>query len=199
MTTIEKINSLFKKFNVNLEVAEPSKEEVAKVEMMAEGILEDGTKIGTSADAWSEGVDIFILDADGNQQALPDGEYKLTDGTTLLVEGGLLKAITPMEEVKVEEQQEVKVEEVENSAEPTITNAQVEALMNLVAKLEVALSEEKKKNTLNETKVAELSKAPAVESVKNSKQTNNKNNKNVQLKSFKKMTYAERVSNILNK
>jgi hypothetical protein len=156
--------------------------------MMAEGILDDGTKIGTSADAWSEGVDIFIVDADGNQQPLPDGEYKLTDGTTLMVEGGILKMITPVEEVKVEEQQEVKVEEVENSAEPTITNAQVEALMNLVAKLEVALSEEKKKNTLN-----------AVESVKNSKQTNNTNNKNVQLKSFKKMTYAERVSNILNK
>jgi hypothetical protein len=196
MTTIEKINSLFKKFNVNLEVAEPSKEEVAKVEMMAEGILEDGTKIGTSADAWSEGVDIFIVDADGNQQPLPDGEYKLTDGTTLLVEGGLLKSIAPMEEEVVVEEQ---AEEVENSAEQTITTAQVEALMNLVAKLEVALSDEKKKNTLNETKVAELSKAPAVESVKNSKQTTNKNNKNVQLKSFKKMTYSERISNILNK
>jgi hypothetical protein len=196
MTTIEKINSLFKKFNVNLEVAEPSKEEVAKVEMMAEGILEDGTKIGTSADAWSEGVDIFIVDADGNQQPLPDGEYKLTDGTTLLVEGGLLKSIAPMEEEVVVEEQ---AEEVENSAETKITNEQVEALMNLVAKLEVALSDEKKKNTLNETKVAELSKAPAVESVKNSKQTTNKNNKNVQLKSFKKMTYAERISNILNK
>jgi hypothetical protein len=196
MTTIEKINSLFKKFNVNLEVAEPSKEEVANVKMMAEGILDDGTKIGTSADAWSEGVDIFIVDADGNQQPLPDGEYKLTDGTTLLVEGGLLKSIAPMEEEVVVEEQ---AEEVENSAETKITNAQVEALMNLVAKLEVALSEEKKKNTLNETKVAELSKAPAVESVKNSKQTNNTNNKNVQLKSFKKMTYAERVSNILNK
>jgi hypothetical protein len=197
MTTIEKINSLFKKFNVNLEVAEPSKEEVAKVEMMAEGILEDGTKIGTSADAWSEGVDIFIVDADGNQQPLPDGEYKLTDGTTLMVESGILKMITPVteEEVVVEEQ----AEEVENSAETKITNAQVEALMNLVAKLEVALSDEKKKNTLNETKVAELSKAPAVESVKNSKQTNNKNNKNVQAKSFKKMTYSERISNILNK
>jgi hypothetical protein len=195
MTTIEKINSLFKKFNVNLEVAESSKEEVASVQMSAEGILEDGTKIGTSADAWSEGVDIFIVDADGNQQALPDGEYKLTDGTTLMVEGGILKMITPVEEVKVEEQ----AEEVENSAEATISTEQVEALMNLVAKLEVALSEEKKKNTLNETKVAELSKAPAVESVKNSKQTNNTNNKNVQLKSFKKMTYAERVSNILNK
>lgn len=195
MTTIEKINSLFKKFNVNLEVAESSKE-VAQVKMMAEGILDDGTKIGTSADAWSEGVDIFIVDADGNQQPLPDGEYKLTDGTTLLVEGGLLKSIAPMEEEVVVEEQ---AEEVENSAETKITNAQVEALMNLVAKLEVALSEEKKKNTLNETKVAELSKAPAVESVKNSKQTNNTNNKNVQLKSFKKMTYAERVSNILNK
>jgi hypothetical protein len=193
MTTIEKINSLFKKFNVNLEVAEPSKE-VAQVKMMAEGILDDGTKIGTSADAWSEGVDIFIVDADGNQQPLPDGEYKLTDGTTLMVEGGILKMITPVEV----QQEEVKVEEVENSTESKITNAQVEALMNLVAKLEVALSEEKKKNTLNETKVAELSKAPAVESVKNSKQTNN-NNKNVQAKSFKKMTYAERVSNILNK
>lgn len=196
MTTIEKINSLFKKFNVNLEVAEPSKEEVAPVQMSAEGILEDGTKIGTSADAWAEGVDIFIVDAEGNQQPLPDGEYKLTDGTTLMVEDGLLKTITPMEEEVVVEEQ---AEEVENSAETTITNAQVEALMNLVAKLEVALSEEKKKNSLNETKVAELSKAPAVESVKNSKQTNNTNNKNVQLKSFKKMTYAERVSNILNK
>jgi hypothetical protein len=195
MTTIEKINSLFKKFNVNLEVAESSKEEVAPVQMSAEGILDDGTKIGTSADAWSEGVDIFIVDADGNQQPLPDGEYKLTDGTTLMVEGGILKMITPMEV----QQEEVKVEEVENSTESKITNAQVEALMNLVAKLEVALSEEKKKNTLNETKVAELSKAPAVESVKNSKQTTNTNNKNVQLKSFKKMTYAERVSNILNK
>ena len=194
MTTIEKINSLFKKFNVNLEVAEPSKE-VAQVQMMAEGILDDGTKIGTSADAWSEGVDIFIVDADGNQQPLPDGEYKLTDGTTLMVECGILKMITPVEV----QQEEVKVEEVENSTESKITNAQVEALMNLVAKLEVALSEEKKKNTLNETKVAELSKAPAVESVKNSKQTNNNNNKNVQAKSFKKMTYAERVSNILNK
>ena len=194
MTTIEKINSLFKKFNVNLEVAESSKE-VSQVKMMAEGILEDGTKIGTSADAWSEGVDIFIVDADGNQQPLPDGEYKLTDGTTLMVEGGILKMITPMEEVVVEE----PAQEVQNSAESTITNAQVEALMNLVAKLEVALSEEKKKNALVEKKVAELSKAPAIESVKNSKQTNNTNNTNVQLKSFKKMTYAERVSNILNK
>lgn len=196
MTTIEKINSLFKKFNVNLEVAEPLKEEVAKVQMMAEGILEDGTIVGTSSETWAEGVDIFIIDADGNQQALPDGEYKLTDGTNLLVEGGLLKTITPIEEVKSKEEEEV--EEVENSAETTITNAQVEALMNLVAKLEVALSEEKKKNSFNETKVAELSKAPAIESVKNSKVNTNKNT-NVQLKSFKKMTYAERISNILNK
>lgn len=196
MTTIEKINSLFKKFNVNLEVAEPSKEEVAKVQMMAEGILEDGTIVATSQETWSEGVDIFIVDADGNQQTLPDGEYKLTDGTTLSVEGGILKTITPVtEEVVVEEQ----AEEVENSAETKITTAQVEALMNLVAKLEVALSDEKKKNTLNETKVAELSKSPAVESVKNSKQTNNKKNKNVQALSFKKMTYAQRISNLLNK
>lgn len=63
-----------------------SKEESKKEVKYAEATLEDGTVILTSAEEWAEGVDIFILNDEGEQVPVPAGEYTLEDGRSLLVE-----------------------------------------------------------------------------------------------------------------
>ncbi len=73
-----------------------------KVEMMAQGVLTDGTRIVTPADAWTEGVEIFV-ETEGEPVPLAPGEYTLEDGTIMVVEQeGILNEIKPMEEPAME-------------------------------------------------------------------------------------------------
>lgn len=191
MNLREKVNALFAKHNVSL-----SAEEVVEVKQMVEAILEDGTSIYTDSDAWASGVRVFTKDAEGNEIAVMDGEYKTAEGVIVVVSGGLVEEIKPMEEEKPEV--EVTVEETEQSVEEAkeeTFNAEVEGLLSLVAKLESELAEMKKANAELSSNVEKLSAQPAAPSIKEVKQ----NKQSAPSKPYAKMSAEERFFFHLNK
>lgn len=128
----------------------------------AEGALQDGTAIYSTADAWGVGVDIFTKDDAGNPVPVPAGEYVLADGMTTIV----------VDEMgKVSEMGTVESGQQEMSSEDLV--AVIGSLSERIAALEAektALSAEvaASKSEVESVK-AELSsvkKAPAVASVK---------------------------------
>jgi len=131
--TQKNIFSIISKFNQKLSAhgVKLSADEVADqaeaMKFMAEAALEDGTIVYTPAEAWGEGVEIFVKDADGNMVAVPDGDITTADGTIISVAGGRVVTIAPAE-VEAEEEEQEKVEEVEQAAE-TFTKADVEAMI----------------------------------------------------------------------
>lgn len=192
MNLREKVNALFAKHNVSL-----SAEEVVEVKQMVEAILEDGTSIYTDSDAWAAGVRVFTKDAEGNEIAVMDGEYKTAEGVIVVVSGGLVEEIKPMEEEEKPEV-EVTIEETEQSVEETkeeTFNAEVEGLLSLVAKLESELAEMKKANAELSSNVEKLSAQPAAPSIKEVKQ----NKQSAHSKPYAKMSAEERFFFHLNK
>lgn len=190
MNLKEKVQELFAKYNVNLSVSE----EVVEVKQMTEGILEDGSSIYTDSDAWAVGVRVLVKDAEGNDAPLLDGEYKLADGSTIVVTEGVIAEIKPMEE---EPKVEVEIEtstEVEQSTDSM--NAEFEAILNVVANLEKEIATLKAEKENLSAQVTKLSAQPAVESVKTEFK---KAVKEAPSKSFKQMTYEERFAYNLNK
>lgn len=191
MNLKQKVQELFAKYNVNLSVSE----EVVEVKQMTEGILEDGSSIYTDSDAWAVGVRVLVKDAEGNDAPLMDGEYKLADGSTIVVTEGMIAEIKPMEEEpKVEV--EVEAEATEVVEQSTEMNAEFEAILNVVANLEKEIATLKAEKENLSAQVTKLSAQPAVESVKTEFK---KAVKEAPSKSFKQMTYEERFAYNLNK
>lgn len=183
MNLREKVNALFAKHNVSL-----SAEEVVEVKQMVEAILEDGTSIYSDSDTWAAGVRVFGKDADGNEVVIADGEYKTAEGLIVVVSGGLVEEIKPMEEEAPSV--EVTIEEEEQSSEVVTEeslSAEVEGLLSLVAKLESELSEMKKANETLSSEVTKLSAQPAAPSIKEVKQA-----KQTPSKPYAKMSAEER-------
>ena len=108
---------ILKKFHVLFEKVNEAVEDDSQLEFMAEGVLEGGTKIFTTADAWAEGVDIYVVNEEGEQVPVPVGEYTLEDGTMVIVEeAGIVARIEEkQEEAEEAEQAEEEEEEVEQS------------------------------------------------------------------------------------
>jgi len=193
MNLKEKVQELFAKYNISLSVSE----EVVEVKQMTEGILEDGSSIYTDSDAWAVGVRVMIKDAEGNDAPLVDGEYKLADGSSIVVAEGVIAEIKPMEEEpKVEV--EVEAEATEVVEQSTEMNAEFEAILNVVANLEKEIATLKAEKENLSAQVTKLSAQPAIESVKTEFK---KAPKQVEAptKSFKKMTYEERFAYNLSK
>ena len=102
------MQEVFNRFNVNLTVSEEKRTE------MAEATLENGTVIYTDAEQFAEGVEAYIINDEGENIALPPGDYTLTDGSVLVVgDGGVVTSVGEATEEVVEE----VVEEVEASEE----------------------------------------------------------------------------------
>jgi len=147
------------KHGVKLSVEETPATEPAKVEMMAEGALMDGTMIYSPAAEWAEGVEIFVMDADGNPSPLADGEYTLDNGKKIVVASGIIASISEVEEPTTEVEVTVEQEVAE-----TYSKEQVEGLLNnIITEFEAKLS-------AAEAKITELSQAPAATTVKQSRQ-----------------------------
>jgi hypothetical protein len=178
MNLREKVNALFAKHNVSL-----SAEEVVEVKQMVEAILEDGTSIYSDSDVWAAGVRVFGKDADGNEVALMDGEYKTAESIIVVVADGVVTELKPMEEEKPEV--EVVIEEEQTSNESL--SAEVEGLLSLVAKLESELADAKKANAELSSEVTKLSAQPAATSIKEVKQA-----KQTPSKPYAKMSAEER-------
>ena len=148
------------KHGVKLSVEETAAPEATPVAMAVEGALADGTMIYSNADAWAEGVDIFVMDADGNPTPLADGEYTLDNGMTIVVTNGV---IASMAEAMTEEPV-APADAVEQEVAETYSKEQVEALLNNI------ISEFETKLSAAESKITELSQAPAATTVKQSRQ-----------------------------
>ena len=166
---LNKFAPLLEKHGVKLSAIEAPAEvttDETKVEMMVEGALADGTYIASPASEWVEGVEIFVMDAEGNPQPLADGEYQLDNGKMIVVSEGKIASIKEME-VEEEVKIEIEAEATEQSAEETYSKDQVEALLNnVISEFSTKLSAMEEKLSVAEAKVVELSQAPAVAPVK---------------------------------
>jgi preprotein translocase subunit YajC len=139
---ILKIRALFE------DMPEPMPQDEAKVEeekvMMAEYVLEDGTKVMISS--LEVGGEVVLVD--GNPA--PDGEHKLADGQVIVTEGGVIKEIKVEEEpveIEVEAKKDEKMEEVE---------AKLSALEKENEELKSKLAEFEKKAAQGFSQVIEL-------------------------------------------
>ena len=150
MNLKERISDLFEKYSVELAVEE--KEE--QVSLMATAVLESGQEITTDADAFAVGVSVFVMNDENERIPLPDGDYLLEDGTTLVVVEGMVAEIKDAE-APAEEVVEEVVEEVAASAN-MVTR---EDVASMIAK---AVSEAKKEFSaqlkVRDNKITELSK-----------------------------------------
>jgi hypothetical protein len=88
----DKIQEILDKYKLNLSVEEPKTITLSKMANAA-----DGSQIGTSADDFAEGVDVFIV-VEGEPTMAPDGDITMEDGRVFTITGGVISAIAEAEE-----------------------------------------------------------------------------------------------------
>lgn len=156
---LNKFTPMLSKHGIKLSVEETPSPEATPVAMAVEGALSDGTMIYSSADAFAEGVDVFVMDADGNPTPLADGEYTMDNGMTIVVAAGVIESMAEA----ITEEPTVEIE-IEQEVAETYSKEQVEGLLNnIITEFEAKLSAAEKK-------ITELSKAPAATTVKQARQ-----------------------------
>lgn len=158
MTLKERISDIFDKYSVELSV-----EENAEVKF-AVATLDSGQEIQTDAEAFAVGVAVFVVNDEGEQIPLPDGEYTLQDGSTLVVaEGAVIEVNEASEEPAVEAEEdkeeemseEPKAEEVEASSE-VLTREEVAGM--IAEAIEATKAEFSSQIEERDAKITELSK-----------------------------------------
>jgi len=158
MTLKERISDIFEKYSVELAVEE--KEETQEVALMATAVLESGQEIMTDADAFAVGVSAFVVNDEGERIPLPDGDYKLQDGSMLVVAEG---AVAEMKEAEAEvEAEEEKEEEMKAETEEVQASSEVltrEAVEGMIAEaIEATKKEFSSQIEERDAKITELSK-----------------------------------------
>lgn len=155
MTLKERISDIFEKYSVELAVEE--KEETQEV-AFATAVLESGQEIQTDADAFAVGVSAFVVNDEGERIPLPDGDYKLQDGSTLVVAEGAVAEMKEAEaevEAEEEKEEEMKAEEVEASSD-VLTREAVEGM--IAEAIEATKKEFSSQIEERDAKITELSK-----------------------------------------
>ena len=157
MTLKERISDIFEKYSVELAVEE--KEETQEV-AFATAVLESGQEIQTDADAFAVGVSAFVVNDEGEQIPLPDGDYKLQDGSMLVVAEGAVVEVNeattePEVEAEEEKEEEMKAEEVEASSD-VLTREAVEGM--IAEAIEATKKEFSSQIEERDAKITELSK-----------------------------------------
>lgn len=165
----EQIKSVFNKYGIDPSTVGIKFEEesaaaeapATEVKFAVEGTLADGTKIYSTADEWTVGVDIYTQDAEGNPVPVPAGEYLLEDGVTKVVVGEDGK----IAEIEKEEQS------TEMSSEDLVAvigqlSERIAALEGEKTELAAAVESAKKDTEAVKAELASVKKAPAVPSVK---------------------------------
>jgi hypothetical protein len=158
MTLKERISDIFEKYSVELAVEE--KEETNEVALMATAVLESGQEIMTDADAFAVGVSAFVVNDEGERIPLPDGDYKLQDGSMLVVAEGAVVEVNeattePEVEAEEEKEEEMKAEEVEASSD-VLTREAVEGM--IAEAIEATKKEFSSQIEERDAKITELSK-----------------------------------------
>ena len=115
MNIKQAVSTILSKYGLTLE-------DEVKTEM-GEAVLEDGTKVYCSGN-FGVGETCYVVNEEGEQIALPDGEYKLQDGATFTIEEGKISASTvKQEEAPAEEKTETKGASVNPPAAPAAHSA----------------------------------------------------------------------------
>jgi hypothetical protein len=189
------INTLLEKAGASFRVGVQ-----VEVKMMAETKTKDGVVVATPAEEFAEGVEVFVLPAEGGEPVpAPDGIHILEDETTIEVLDGKIVSI--------------KAKEVEEAEMSDDVRQAVEALAGRVSELEgqlnsatAELSTVKSENETLKTDLAKvksenakLAKVPATNSVKETKREVEKEKTNLSKKSWSQMSQTERVLAALNK
>lgn len=134
MTLKERVAEMVHKLAVQLSEEQKADQAEAK---LASAMLENGQEIQTSAEAFAEGVDVFVVNDQGEQIPLPDGDYTLDDGTTFTVAEGVVSAMAAAVEQKEEEElssEEPAAEQVaEQVAEPAVEALSREEVSQMIA------------------------------------------------------------------
>tara|TARA_R110000803_G_scaffold42322_2_gene90859 strand:+ start:29 stop:595 length:567 start_codon:yes stop_codon:yes gene_type:complete len=149
----------------------------SELELLAEAVLEDGTKIGTDSDEWKEGAMAYVVSEDGEKMPLPTGSYKTQDGLSMEIQDGEVISVSKEEAVEEAESDDKKEEEemsskVDMSAYATKEQL-VEALGTLHTELSEMISNVIKENKSLKEDLSKVSKLSAAKPVKHS-QTNHK-------------------------
>ena len=189
MTLKERISELFDKYSVELEVEE--KQEVK----FATATLESGQEIQTEAESFAVGASVFVVNDEGEQIPLPDGDYTLADGAVLVVAEGAITEVKEAEEPAVEAEED---KEEEMSEEPKEVEASSEVLTRedvagmIAEAIEATKAEFSSQIEERDAKITELSKqaAPAISRVKQPKK--------VEKVDLSKLTVKERVRALSN-
>lgn len=69
-------------------------------------VLADGTEVQVEPSI-EEGAEVYVIDAEGNSVAAPDGEHQLEDGSVIVTEGGVIIQIVEAPVVDEGEQEEM--------------------------------------------------------------------------------------------
>jgi hypothetical protein len=104
MNIKQAVSTILSKYGLTLE-------DEVKTEM-GEAVLEDGTKVYCSG-TFGVGETCYVVNEEGEQIALPDGEYKLQDGESFTIEEGKISASTVKQEEAPAEKTETKEDEEE--------------------------------------------------------------------------------------
>lgn len=131
MNIQERVAALFNKYSAMLAEETPVS--------LATAVLQGGQEIQTAAEEWAIGVDVFVVNDEGEQIPLPDGEYTLEDGTEFTVVDGKVNT-WEMPEAIVEE--EAKKDE-EKMSEDVLTREEVaQMIQDAVEAASTALSKQ---------------------------------------------------------
>ena len=118
MNIQERVAALFNKYSAMLAEETPVS--------LATAVLQGGQEIQTAAEEWAIGVDVFVVNDEGEQIPLPDGEYTLEDGIEFTVVDGKVNT-WEMPEAIVEE--EAKKDE-EKMSEDVLTREEVAQMIH---------------------------------------------------------------------
>lgn len=168
----------------------------------AEATLVDGTVIGTDADAFEDGVIVFITGDDGEKMPLPSGDYELSDGIMISIVDGEIRSKKEPEgadETMEREETEDKVVKEDMSSELDLSayalkSDLVESLELMMAKIEEL---ETKLSSVDEVK-EELSSLKKLSADKPFKHNMSAKFKMDEKKAISEMTSKERVYQIFN-
>jgi len=144
MNLKERIQDIFEQYSVHLEKEEKDEKEMQETPSekdekteMAKKTLANGTTIFTDADAFAVGVDVFIVNEEGERMPLPDGEYEYEEGGKTVVADGKIAEIMEAEDEK--EEKEMEDEEKKEEMSYTLTESE---LSSMIAKAVGAAKEE---------------------------------------------------------
>ena len=114
----------------------------SELELLAEAILEDGTKIATESEEFAEGSMAYVVSEDGEKMPLPSGSYATQDGVSMEVVDGEVISISKEEAVEEAKSEDKKEDEEEMSSEIDLSAyATKEQLVEALGSLHTELSE----------------------------------------------------------